>query len=202
MNKAIPYVVAGVLGLGAAWWFLGSSGDAPAPAVEGATDAKPEARKRGGGADAPAGQDGEEGRGKPDPRNPPPEGSLRPLNQAELEHNARKERPFNKHYDHVSSFWRVCAMELAKSQPELARECGQMEEALRGRARQSNDELNAVAAMDAELALVEKLSPVIGNDPTKGPMLEYIRRTAAAVKRGEDPLTVPRPTSENPNPFR
>jgi hypothetical protein len=92
-------------------------------------------------------------------------------------------------------------MELSKSQPELARECGQMEEALRGRARQSNDELNAVAAMDAELALVEKLAPVFGNDPRKGPMLEYIRRTAAAVKRGEDPLIIPRPTSENPNPF-
>ncbi len=202
MNKAIPYVVAGVLGLGAAWWFLGASSDKPVAASEGNVDPMPGAGKRAGGADDPAGQEGEEGGAKPDPRHPPPEGSLRPLNQAELEQKARKERPFNKHYDHVSSFWRVCAMELAKSQPDLARECGQMEEALRGRARQSNDELNAVAAMDAELVLVEKLRPVFGNDPAKGPMLEYIRRTADAVKRGEDPLTIPRPTSENPNPFR
>jgi hypothetical protein len=202
MNKAVPYVVAAALGIGVTVYLL-----RPAPATEppegavapAVADASP---KKKVVADDPAGINPIPERAY-DPANPPPAGTLRPLNAAELAQQERSGRPYNKHYDRVSGFWRAFSVDLAQKRqnPALARECSEMDLALRDRSKQASAELNVNTAIDAELALVEKLAPVYGNDPEYGPMLEYIRRTGAAVKRGEDPTTITRPTTTNPNPF-
>ncbi len=203
MNKAIPYVIAAALGIGVTVYLLRPAPSAQPP--EGAiapdvADVKP--RKAKVEADDPPGINPIRERTF-DPKNPPPPGTLRPLNAAELAQQERSGRPYNKHYDRVSGFWRAFSVDLAQKRqnPALAKECSEMDLALRDRSKQPSAELNVATAVDAELALVEKLAPVYGKDPEYGPMLEYIRRTGDAVKRGEDPTTITRPTTTDPNPF-
>jgi len=207
MNKVVPYVAAAVVGIGVAVYLLAGSGSGEKPA--GALDPKAveSAARSGGGADDPSGQGGDGVARKKerdfDPKNPPPAGTLRPMNQAEIAQKERHDRPYNKHFDRVSGFWRAMSMDLSRNRgnPELARACAQMNQALLDRSKQPSAELNAAAAVDSELALVEQLDAVYGKDPEYGPMLEYIRRTGDAVKRNVDPTTIPRPSSTNTNPF-
>lgn len=197
MKKLLPYLLTAVVGLGTAWFLFGgeeSSGTTTkvnAPAPEGAARAPAQA-------DEPSAAGGEAAEA---PTGGSTEPVMRPPNQAELDQKQRQARPFNQRYDRVSGFWRILAKDLAKTAPELAGEAARMDQALRDRSNQPDDMLNVQATVDAELALVEKASAVVGRDPSMAPMLEYIRRTGEAVKRGEDPTTIPRPSSEDPNPF-
>ncbi len=196
MKKLFPYLLTAVVGLGTAWFLFG--GEEPSgktttdtPSTEGVAQAPAQA-------DEPSAAGGE-ATDAPNGGSPAP--GTRPPNQAELDQKQRQARPFNQRYDRVSGFWRILAKDLAKTAPELAGEAARMDQALRDRSNQPDDMLNVQATVDAELALVEKASAVVGRDPSMAPMLEYIRRTGEAVKRGEDPTTVPRPSSEDPNPF-
>ncbi len=197
MKKFLPYLLTAVVGLGTAWFLFGEeeASSASATATASGTDGagKPPAQ-----ADEPSAAAGEAGAA---PVGDAPTPVMRPPNQAELDQKQRQARPFNQRYDRVSGFWRILAKDLAKTAPELAGEAARMDQALRDRSNQPDDMLNVQATVDAELALVEKASAVVGRDPTMAPMLEYIRRTGEAVKRGEDPTTIPRPSSEEPNPY-
>ncbi len=199
MRKVLPYVVAAALGLGGAFFLLREA-TPPAPAPEatgvGATPVRTTVSK---GADEPGEvQLGAEAR-PVTAASAPPEGTLRPMNQAELAQKARAERPFNKRYDNVSAFWRILAKDLYASDKELAKQCAEMEMALRGRSNQ--DEVNVKETLDAEVALAKTVRSAVGANAELLPLLTYIEKTADAVQKGEDPMKVPRPSKENPNPF-
>jgi hypothetical protein len=201
MRKVIPYVIAAVLGLGGAFYLLRESPTAPAPdAGKAAVEKTPVRAAPSNGAEAPSEfQLGGAVDNRVTAAQAPPEGTLRPMNQAEIAQKTRAERPFNKRYDNVSAFWRILAKDLYASDKELAKQCGEMEMALRGRSNQ--DEVNVKETLDAEIALARKVRSAVGANADLLPLLTYIEKSAEAVQKGEDPMKVPRPSKENPNPF-
>ncbi len=199
MRKVLPYVAAAALGLGGAFFLLRESPLEPVPGATSAPVDKAAVRSApSSGADTPA-------EVQPEANVPltaaaaPPEGTLRPMNQAELAQKARAERPFNKRYDNVSAFWRILAKDLYASDKELAKQCGDMEMALRGRS--NLDEVNVKDTLDAEVALARTVRAAVGANAELLPLLTYIEKTAEAVQKGEDPMKVARPSKANPNPF-
>jgi hypothetical protein len=127
---------------------------------------------------------------------PPPPGTLRPLNKAELAYTARQERPYNQHYDHVSSYWRRTVQILASKDPALASEAGAMETFLRGGTRVDSPELDVNAALESEKALVQKIRRTVDVDDELDAVLNYIDQSAGVALQGGDVSQVPRPTAQ------
>lgn len=129
----------------------------------------------------------------PDVSNPPPPGTLRPLNQGEIEHQERMKRPFNVHYAHVQAFWNLAARYVGPHDPALMKECQEMSRYLLDQSRLGLDELNAEEAIRNELALEQKIRAAGIDDPKLTMVLDYINNSASTVLQGGDPAAVPKP---------
>ena len=141
MKKWIPYVVAAVLGLGVAIVAFGpglGGGEKKAPvAAKESAEKKVHKTVSFGDQGTAISRDPEDTRTPEEivadaKENPlPPPGTLRPQNQAEIEHAARLARPFNKHFAHVSAFWNRAAQLTGGQNPDLSKECSSMTRYLR-----------------------------------------------------------------------
>jgi hypothetical protein len=122
----------------------------------------------------------------------PPPGTLRPLNESEIAHQARLARPYNKRQAHVSSFWMRATQIVGAKDPALAEECAAISRYLREQGN-LNEELDPAAAVQKELALVQKLRAVDPGNAELVGILDYIDATGNALLSGQDPLAVEKP---------
>jgi len=204
MNKWVPYVIAAALGLGVALLAFGPGmRSTPKPATEKAEKAekKPDANRDFGDQGFALSRDADEARTPEEivaeaKENPlPPPGTLRPQNKAELEHAARLARPFNQHFAHVSAFWGRAAQLVGKADPELAKECSAMTRYIRDQGNLNDDAIDIPGTIAKEQALVAKLrASGVGDSELTG-VLDYIDASGKAVLDGQDPTTVPKPSS-------
>lgn len=121
--------------------------------------------------------------------NPPPAGTLRPENKAELALKARNARPFNKHHDHVAAYWTRAAMIMNKTDTEVAGECGRMGRYLQDQSRLDDTMLDVNATLKLELELAARLTQTT-EDPEMQEILDYVQRSAQVALDGGDPSTV------------
>ncbi len=206
MKKWLPYIVAAVLGIGVAVVAFGpgmggASKEAPAKAE------KPGKRKVQTAVDM--GKDGvdvvrtegetktpaeviAEGRANP----PPPPGTLRPMNQAEIDHQARLARPFNQHYAYVAAFWNRAAQLAGPADSDLSRECSAMSRYLRDQGNLENEELDVAAVIAKEKALAAKVRAAVPGNEELGGVLDYIEESGQAVLDGQDPTKVLKPSQK------
>lgn len=206
MKKWLPYIVAAVLGVGVAVVAFGPGlSSSPKPKAE--TTVAPEKKKTRTAVNM--GSDGfdlvrteEEAKtpaevvadGKANP--PPPPGTLRPMNAAEIAHKARLDRPFNQHYAYVASFWNHTARLVGGTNPELMREASAMARYMRDQGNLDGEELDVNAAIAKERALVEKIRAAGIESPVLDGVLDYIDESAQAVLDGKDPTTVLKPSQK------
>lgn len=206
MNKALPYVVAAVLGLGVAGLMWLGMSDASSPTAE-----APEGAASSGGASkrAALGDNAAEGEAALPPKTatgagplaqqdgprqpPPPPGTLRPLNAAELAYAERQSRPYNLHYDHVSSYWRRAVQLLSAKDRALAADATAMDTFLRGGTRLNAGELDVTKALEDEKALIQRIRSAGLGDSELDSILCYIDQSAGVALQGGDVSTVPRP---------
>ncbi|MFN7145472.1 MAG: hypothetical protein ACK4YP_16985 [Myxococcota bacterium] len=206
MKKWLPYIVAAVLGVGVAVVAFGP-GMSTSPKPKAETTAPPAEKKVRTAVNM--GDDGfdlvrEEGEvktpaevveeAKANP--PPPPGTLRPQNAAEIAHSARLERPFNKHYAYVASFWNHTARLVGGTHPDLMREASAMSRYMRDQGNLDGEELDVNAAIAKEKALVEKIRAAGIESPELDGVLDYIDESAQAVLDGKDPTTVLKPSQK------
>jgi hypothetical protein len=131
---------------------------------------------------------------KASPEPPPPPGTLRPMNQAEIEQQAREARPFNAHTNRVQSYWLQASKELSAVDADLAREAQGMMMYVREQSRLNDSELTLEEVIAKELALEKKIRER-GFDNTKlTGILDYINSSANAVIQNGDPTKIPTPS--------
>jgi hypothetical protein len=198
MKKWIPYVIAAVLGIGVAVLAFGP-GLGGAPAEKKAPAKKSEVGKNfgdnGSAVIRPAGDDRLPSDVVADAEaHPiPPPGTLRPQNQAEIEHSARLARPFNMHFTHTASFWNRAAQIVGQHDADLGSQCGTMSKYLRDQSKLNDDELDAPAVIAREQALETKIRAAVKGDGELDGVLDYIHASGQAVLDGKDPTEVPKP---------
>ncbi|MFZ5480701.1 MAG: hypothetical protein ACOZNI_28325 [Myxococcota bacterium] len=192
MKRWLPWVLAGIVGIAVAVLLfgpgLGGGEDAPAEVAK----AEKPRKKRTSGAERETLTAEErvlEARENP----PPPPGTLRPMNQAEIELAARLERPFNKHYAYTQSWWMKAAQLTAKHDPALAAEVAEMERILRDQSNLNDGEADLAGTLQKELDLVRKVKAADLGDPELDRVLGYIEQSAGVALQGGDPSTVPKP---------
>lgn len=202
MKKWLPYLVAAVLGIGVAFVAFNPGGKEEAPA---ASEKEPK-KKKTVRTSVDMGADGfdlartedeaktpaevvAEGRANP----LPPPGTLRPLNESEIKHQARLARPYNQRYAYVAAFWNRSAQLIGPTDMELARECSEMARYMRDQGNLDDRDLDVGAAFDKERALVAKLRAADPGNTELDGVLGYIEETMAAVVAGEDPTKVVKP---------
>jgi hypothetical protein len=208
MKKWLPYVVAAVLGVGVAVVAFG-------PGMSGDGKEKPAKQAKREGRDGKAekksvtqkdmGADGFDithvegetrtpaeivAEAKANP--PPPPGTLRPMNEAEIKHEARLARPFNQHYAYVASFWNQAARLVGPADSDISRECSAMARYLRDQGN-LNEELDVAAAIAKEQALIAKVRSSAPGNSELDAVLNYIQASSQAVLDGNDPTAVPKP---------
>lgn len=202
MKRWLPYVVALVVGVGLVVAFLlapTESEGARRSAKPAATQATDEPQARGVTSTKKVKTVFKDAEGNPieavvpDVTDPPPPGTLRPLNEAEIAHQERLKRPFNVHFAHVHAFWNLAARYVGPHDPALMKECQDMGRFLLDQSRLGMDELNTEEAIRAELALEQKLRAAGIDDPKLGMVLDYINSSASTVLQGGDPAGVPKP---------
>jgi hypothetical protein len=199
VKKGLPYVVAGLVGILVAVLLFGPGMSEPerkerapkptraasreeAPAAETRTEAPEEEEKP---------KTSEEVVRAYRENPPPPPGTLRPMNQAEIEQEARLARGFNQHYAYVASWWTRAAQIVMKKDPELGGQIAALEQTLRD---QSNlNEIDEFAVITQERALIRELQASELDSPELDAILSYIDQSAGVVLQGGDPTTVPKP---------
>ncbi|MDP2313903.1 MAG: hypothetical protein Q8P41_13435 [Pseudomonadota bacterium] len=206
MKKWLPYVVAAVLGLGVAILAFGpgmGGGDSTEKPPVAAKGDKKKVQTVNFGEDGTAiarspdetrtpAEIVEEAKANP----PPPPGTLRPQNKAEIEHSARLARPFNQHFAHVSAFWSRAAQLTGKDNPDLARECSAMSRYMRDQGNLNDDAIDIAGTIAKEQALAEKLRAAAdGNEELVG-VADYITEASQAVLDGKDPTLVQKPSAK------
>jgi hypothetical protein len=199
MKKWLPYVIAVVLGVGVAVLAFG-----PGSSGKGKGKKAPEEKQLQGPTSY-----GDQGSSVisvvGDTRTPadvvadgkahplPEPGTLRPLNQSEIDQAAKLARPFNKHYAYVAAFWNRAAQLVGPTDKELLSECSAMAKYLRDQGRLADADLDPAAVIAKEKALTTKIrGSVSGNSELDG-VLNYIDASGQAVLDGNDPTTVPKP---------
>ncbi|MES2643230.1 MAG: hypothetical protein V4850_27345 [Myxococcota bacterium] len=191
MKTWLPYVVAAVLGIGVALLAFGpgmggggSSTEGPdgVAKVEKKVQTVDQLRYERSSAEVVA-----DATANP----PPPPGTLRPQNKAEIEHAAKLARPFNKHNNHVSAFWKRAAQLV--SDPELAAECGAMSRYLRDQASLADDSIDIAGTVAKEQELSKKVRAAANGNADLVGIVDYIDASTQAVLDGVDPTTVPKP---------
>lgn len=201
MKKWIPYVVAAVLGLGVALLAFGPGSGEDVSTKPDAKVAKRTVERTVTSSEAlPPGSRHERTDMTAEERvadalanPPPPPGTLRPQNQAEIDHAARLARPYNKHLAHVGAFWKRAAQLVGTAEPELAKECLDMASYMREQSRLNDGEIDVPSIIAKEQALATRLAGAnIGNQELEG-VVSYIQESSQAVLDGKDPTTVAKP---------
>lgn len=194
MKKWLPYLIAVVIGVGvAALMFMppASTSKPAADAAERSTSATKKtssSRPDGPMADlAPKDPD----RASPEP--PPPPGTIRPMNEAEIKQQARESRPLNAHTNRVQTWWQMAAKDLTAVDPELATEARAMMTFVREQSRLNDDEVNVDDVIKQELDLERKIRARGDNSPRLTAILDYINSSANSVIQGGDPAAVVKP---------
>lgn len=195
MKRWLPYVIAVLLGVGVAIAMFWPS-TSTSPTTTGATSAS-----AGASTSAKAPDPIGEAPGPADPGDPVGAGNgadaaPREATKAEVANNTRRARPYNQHYQLVSSFWRQTERLAAAADAEIARECGTMEDLLRSQSRLNEDEADIAATLQKEIALAQKVKAANLPDGQIGRMMDYILASAQVTMQGGDPSTVHRPTPE------
>jgi hypothetical protein len=206
MNKWIPYVIAAALGLGVALLAFGpgmrsSAKPATPEKAEQDADKKPSGRKDFGDKGFAVFRKEDDTRTSEEvvadarANPPPPPGTLRPQNKAEIEHAARLARPFNQHYAYVASFWGRTAQLVGGADPALAKECSAMSRYLRDQGNLDDDGIDIAGTIEKEKALVAKVRGASDASDELTGVLDYIEASGKAVIDGQDPTTVPKPSA-------
>lgn len=123
----------------------------------------------------------------------PPPGTLRPMSESELANQARRERPFNKHFARVGAFWNITARLVGPHDAEVSKEAQEMARYLRDQSRLSDEELAVSDVLQKELALEQKIRALGIQDDNLSKALDYINNSANSVIQGGDPAAVPKP---------
>jgi hypothetical protein len=122
---------------------------------------------------------------------PPPPGTLRPLNKAEIELQERLERSYNKHYAHVASWWTRAAQILSKRDKALAGDVAELEAMMREQSQLN--EIDERAIITREREIIRKIQDADLGDSELDIILSYVDQSAGVVLQGGDPSTVPKP---------
>lgn len=192
MKKWLPYVVAIGIGLAvAALMFLPGTGTPPAAD---APTPEPEATTRPSRTTGPMSQLAAKDPEKASPEPPPPPGTIRPMNDAEIKQQAREARPFNAHTNRVQTWWQMAAKDLSSVDPDLSKEARDMMTFVREQSRLNDDEVNIDAVIQQELDLERKIRARGDNSARLTAILDYINSSANSVIQGGDPAAIPKPT--------
>lgn len=197
MKNWLPYVVAAALGIGVALIAFGPGMGGGGSSSTSVSDDVEKVEKKVENVDNPRYLRTPEqvvADAKANP--PPPPGTLRPQNKAEIEHAARLARPFNQHHAYVGAFWNRAAQLTVKDNPELSKECGAMARYLRDQGNLADDAIDVSGTIAKEKALTAKVRAVAGGNTELIGVLEYIDESGQAVLDGKDPTTVLKPSQK------
>ncbi len=127
------------------------------------------------------------------PTTPPPPGTMRPLNPAEIALEARLKRPFNKYNAQVGSWWGQASRLTEVGDPQLTKD-------IRARAAEmaelvdlNDDQLKVDEVLAREEVLLQRLKGA-SNTPELKAICQYIEESLKVTREGGDPSTVVRPT--------
>ncbi len=193
MKKWLPYVLAVVVGVGvAALMFLPSTSTPLDGSPEG-TVAASGARTSTRTTNGPMADLAPKDPLKASPEPPPPPGTIRPMNEAEVLQQARESRPLNAHTNRVQTWWQMAAKDLTSVDPDLAKEARAMMTFVREQSRLNDDEVNVDDVIKQELDLERKIRARGDNSPRLSAILDYINSSANSVLQGGDPTLVVKP---------
>lgn len=189
MKKWLPYLLAAAVGIGVAvLMFLPEE----APVGSGKVSTEAPAAQPGAG-EAPMADLAPSDPSSYRPDRPPPPGTIRPMNEAEVRQQTREARPFNAHTNRVQTWWQLASRELYSNNPELATEARDMMTFVREQSRLDDGDVDIAAVVAKELALERKIRESGAVGTRLGLILDYINSSANTVIQGGDPAAIPRP---------
>ena len=193
----IGLTVAGLLVGGALAVYLITPSDTPPVAEGGKAGGKKKPGSTGsteggeGGAISLSGGKAGEGGAKPE-IDPARAGQYREPNKAELEYEARKARPYNKHVAYVGSWWGRAAQILLTSNPELSKEIQELSSYMRDMSKLNGDDLKVDEVLAREEQTLQKLQSA-ASDPELKAIVGYLAESIRVTREGGDPTAVPKP---------
>lgn len=196
----IGLTVAGLLVGGALAVYLITPSDTPPVAEGGKAGGKKKPGSTGsteGGGDGSislsGGKAGEPGQdGAKSEIDPARAGQYREPNKAELEYEARKVRPYNKHVAYVGSWWGRAAQILLTSNPELSKEIQELASYMRDMSKLNGDDLKVDEVLAREEQTLQKLQSA-ASDPELKAIAGYLAESIRVTREGGDPTAVPKP---------
>lgn len=192
--------VVGMLVGGALAVYLITPDDTPA-AVEGGKAGgkkKPVSTGSGEGSEGGSGQialssgSAEGGEAKKTEIDPARAGQYREPNKAELEYEARKARPYNKHVNYVGSWWGRAAQILLTSNPALSKEIQELSSYMRDMSKLNGDDLKVDEVLNREEQTLQKLQSA-ASDPELKAIAGYLAESIRVTREGGDPAAVVKP---------
>ncbi len=132
-------------------------------------------------------------RGVSGPTTPPPPGTLRPPNPAEIALEARLKRPFNKYNAQVGSWWGQASRLVEVGDPQLSKDIRARGSEMADLVDLNDDQLKLDEVLAKEEVLLQRLQGAANTTELKA-ICQYIEESLKVTREGGDPSTVVRPT--------